>query len=212
MCFHIIWVFTAVWYSRCCPPGSQVCIWAAPRLDCPQDAPTPGSPRTLPPWPAAVPEAEQAGCPWCKTPPPGWSHCTKQTQIYTLFTFFCVLFQKLRQIIDLPGHYFWGRRESSARGKGGCASWLTNSAETERGELSFLFFFKKGKERKMRIIKGHVSAHFKGVQGLQVRLGLWRASNGVSEKKKSCDRGKIEYIYVSKGRQKRLEVKDLGLI
>lgn len=85
------------------------------------------------------------------------------------------------------------------------------SRDRERS-IFFSFLFKKGKERKMRIIKGHVSAHFKGVQGLQVRLGLWRASNGVSEKKKSCDRGKIQYIYVSKGRQKRLEVKDLGLI
>lgn len=55
----------------------------------------------------------------------------------------------------------------------------------------------------MRIIKGHVSAHFKGVQGLQVRLGLWRASNGVSEKKKSCDRGKIEYIYTCQKADKK---------
>lgn len=65
-------------YSRCCPPGSQVCIWAAPHWDCPQDAPTPGSPRTPLPWQAVVPEAEQAGCPWWYTPPLNWSHCRKR--------------------------------------------------------------------------------------------------------------------------------------
>lgn len=63
------------WYSRCCPPGSQVCIWAAPHWDSPRVAPTPASPKTPPPWPAAAPGAERAGCPWCRTPPPGWSRC-----------------------------------------------------------------------------------------------------------------------------------------
>lgn len=93
-CFHVI----CVWYSHCCPPGSLVCIWAGPHLDCPLDAPTPGSPRTPLPWPAAVPEGEQAECPWCKTPPLCWSHWSTKHKHISISFILLFLFKMLKQI------------------------------------------------------------------------------------------------------------------
>ncbi len=58
---------------------------------------------------------------------------TKHKNIFISFTFL-FWFKMLKQIIDLLDCCFWGKRNSSAGGKGDCASWMINSAETERGE------------------------------------------------------------------------------
>ena len=148
-----------------------MCIWAAPRSDCPRDAPTPRSPRTPPPWPAAVPEAEQAGCPWCKTPPLCWSHCTEHTNTFPFHSHFTFHLTRRGKLSTC-----W-KKDSCAKARGGCASWITNSAE--RSSL------KTGKQ-KMWVRKRAHECSLEGSAGAAGEDGVvWRSPW-------SRDRGRME--------------------